>query len=226
MTDDELGVDLYYSYRSPYSYLAIGRLKRWSEDEGVRISVRPVLPLAVRSPDFFEKVNPLFVSYLWRDTHRVAENLGIAFKWPTPDPVVMDRTHRQVPKQQPYIHRLTRLGVAAGLRDKGLEFTDEVATVLWNGAVEGWDRGDHLANACARAGLDLAEMDAAIAAEPQRHIDIIEANQQAHREAGHWGVPTMVFDGEPFFGQDRIDLLKWRVGQKRAGAEVRPPPER
>ena len=86
--------------------------------------------------------------------------------------------------------------------------------------MEGWDQGDHLANACARAGLDLAEMDAAIAAEPRRHIDIIEANQRAHREAGHWGVPTMVFDGEPFFGQDRIDLLKWRVGQKRAGTDA------
>ena len=32
--------------------------------------------------------------------------------------------------------------------------------------------------------------------------------------AGHWGVPTMVFEGEPFFGQDRIDLLVWRMKQK------------
>ena len=24
---------------------------------------------------------------------------------------------------------------------------------------------------------------------------------------------TMVFDGEPFFGQDRIDLLLWRLRQ-------------
>ena len=31
--------------------------------------------------------------------------------------------------------------------------------------------------------------------------------------AGHWGVPTMVFQGEPFFGQDRIDLLVWRFRQ-------------
>ncbi len=92
---------------------------------------------------------------------------------------------------------------------------------MWGGAVEGWDQGDHLAKACARAGLDLAEMDAAIAARPQAYVDIIEANQQAHREAGHWGVPTMVFEGEPFFGQDRIDLLQWRVRQKRnEGAEA------
>ena len=218
MTDTEPHVELYYSYRSPYSYLAIGRLKRWAEEEGIHIAVRPVLPLAIRSPEFFHKVNPLFVPYLWRDTHRVAEYLGIPFKWPTPDPVVMDGEHRHIPKEQPYIHRLTRLGVEAELRGKGLDFTHEVATVIWSGAVEGWDQGDYLANAGARAGLDLAGMDAAIAAEPQKYIDIIEANQKAHQEAGHWGVPTMVFEGEPFFGQDRIDLLKWRLGRKRVGA--------
>ena len=32
-------------------------------------------------------------------------------------------------------------------------------------------------------------------------------------EAGHWGVPTMVFRGEPFFGQDRVDTLRWRLDQ-------------
>jgi len=26
-------------------------------------------------------------------------------------------------------------------------------------------------------------------------------------------VPTMVFEGEPFFGQDRLDLLVWRLEQ-------------
>ena len=36
----------------------------------------------------------------------------------------------------------------------------------------------------------------------------IEANQASLEAAGHWGVPTMVFQGEPFFGQDRIDTLR------------------
>ncbi len=124
---------------------------------------------------------------------------------------------RRIPAEQPHIHRLTRLGVAAEQRGKGLDFTYQAGTMMWDGTVEGWHQGGHLAEACTRAGLDLAEMDAALAAEPQTYIDIIEANQQAHREAGHWGVPTMVFEGEPFFGQDRIDLLQWRVGQRHAG---------
>jgi len=37
------------------------------------------------------------------------------------------------------------------------------------------------------------------------------ANQDA---AGHWGVPLMVFEGEPFFGQDRVDALLWRMEQR------------
>ncbi len=81
MTDSQPQVELYYSYRSPYSYLAIGRLKRWAEAERVHIALRPVLPLAVRDPAFFDKVNPLFVSYLMRDTRRVAEYLGVPFRW-------------------------------------------------------------------------------------------------------------------------------------------------
>ena len=42
----------------------------------------------------------------------------------------------------------------------------------------------------------------------------IEANQVALEKAGHWGVPTLVFDGEPFFGQDRIDMAIWRMERK------------
>ena len=42
-------------------------------------------------------------------------------------------------------------------------------------------------------------------------MEEIEANHAALEEAGHWGVPTMVFEGEPFFGQDRIDTLRWRL---------------
>jgi len=37
---------------------------------------------------------------------------------------------------------------------------------------------------------------------------VMAANQDALKAAGHWGVPTLVFDGEPFFGQDRIAMAQ------------------
>jgi 2-hydroxychromene-2-carboxylate isomerase len=56
-------------------------------------------------------------------------------------------------------------------------------------------------------------MDVAVVREAARLDAVIEENQNALTKAGHWGVPTMAFKGEPFFGQDRIDLLLWRLKQ-------------
>jgi len=57
-------------------------------------------------------------------------------------------------------------------------------------------------------------MDREIAADPEAYERLIEQNQKALQAAGHWAVPTFVFGGEPFFGQDRIDLLVWRLRQR------------
>src|SRR5262249_13322630 len=132
---------------------------------------------------------------------------------PRPDPIVQEFPSRKIAAEQPYIYRLSRLSVAASERGRGLPFVAEVSRVIWGGDVDGWHEGSHLADAAERAGLDLAELDAAIAAAPRRHDDVIAEHQRALEAAGHWGVPTMVFAGEPFFGQDRIELLIWRLRQ-------------
>jgi 2-hydroxychromene-2-carboxylate isomerase len=175
--------------------------------------MRPVYPIAVRLDGFFKKANPMWLPYLVRDVMREAQRYDTPFMWPRPDPIVMDFTTGEVAKEQPYIHRLTRLGVAAAERGRGLPFIYEISTVLYGGKVENWHEGSHLADAAARAGVDLRELDAAIAADPDRYEAIIKANEEAHKKAGHWGVPTFAFEGEPFFGQDRIDALIWRLQQ-------------
>ena len=111
------------------------------------------------------------------------------------------------------------LGVAAAERGKGLAFIDEVSNIIWSGKIDGWDQGSHLADAAARAGLELAPLDSAIQTDPERFEAAIGHNQDAHAAAGHWGVPTMVFDGEPFFGQDRLDVLTWRMEQRGLAAK-------
>lgn len=213
-----LSIDLFWSFRSPYSYLATARLREMHARYALDVQVRPVLPLAVRTPEFFQRVNPLFPPYLVRDVLRLGEFHRIPIRWPRPDPVVME-SDGSYPADQPHIHRLTRLGVAAAERDRGLPFLDEVSKIIWDGSIEGWHEGRHLSDAAERAGLDLAALDEAIEKDPQHFADAIERNQQALEAAGHWGVPTMVFDGEPFFGQDRLDLLLWRL--KNAGLTAR-----
>lgn len=209
-----LSYDLYWSFRSPYSYFVTKRLLALQRDYDVACNVRVVYPIAVRQPEFFDNNDPLWVQYFMRDIFRCAQFLDIPFGWPSPDPVAMDMATRKYPKEQPYIYRLTRLGQAASEAGKGLAFLDEVSSTIWGGSVRGWNEGDHLANAAERAGLNLGELDAKITADPDHYDNAIKASQEAQREGGHYGVPLMVFDGEPFFGQDRFDQMKWRMEQK------------
>ncbi len=206
-----LSVDLFFSFRSPYSYLALPKTRKLVEDYDLSVTVRPVYPLAVRVPDFFKRTNPQFASYVVRDSMRVAQFEGIPFRFPNPNPIVQNMATLEVAKEQPYIHRLTRLGALAQEQGCSLPFVHAIARSLWDGSVERWDQGDHLARAAASAGCDLAAMDAAIAADPDHYEHIIAANEADHAASGHWGVPTFVFEKEPFFGQDRIDLLVWRM---------------
>ena len=206
-------IDLFWSFRSPYSYLATPRLVEMAREWDLTIHVRPVYPLAVRSGEFFRQVNPLWIPYLMRDTYRLSQMLGLPYRWPRPDPVVVDPFTRAATPNQPYIHRLTRLGCAAAQTPRGLDFLNEVSRIIWSGEVDDWHDGDHLARAAARAGLDLGALDARIANDSDAYEATIESNQKAHFDCGHWGVPTTAFQGEPFFGQDRLDVLLWRLKQ-------------
>ena len=205
-------VDVFWSFRSPYSYLVTPDLVRLREDFEVDVRVRPVIPIALRTKETLFSKDKKPAHYILRDSLRRAEFLGMKISFPQPDPVVQNFETFEVAEEQPYIYRLTGLGVEAARRGKGVEFVYHVSHLIWSGEHPGWDQGDHLANAAAKAGLDLAEMEATL--KTNDPMTEIEANHEALEEAGHWGVPTMVFKGEPFFGQDRIDTLRWRLDKE------------
>ncbi len=207
-------VDVFWSFRSPYSYIVVPKLIELESQWDAQVNVRPVLPIAVRQPDFFANADPLWTTYLFRDCVRSAEFAGLPLRWPRPDPVKMDFATRTYPKEQPHIHRLTRLGVLAAERGKGLPVQRAVSHLIWSGETDNWHEGDHLSRAFAQAGCDLAEMDAVQEAEAERLDEVIKQNEADQRLGGHYGVPLMVYEGEPFFGQDRYDQLVWRMQQQ------------
>lgn len=217
-------VDVFWSFRSPYSYLVTPDLLRLREDFEVELRLRPVLPIALRAKDVLFTDGPHKPRYIMLDAARRAEFLGMSIAMPSPDPIVQDMQSLKVADEQPHIHRLTGLGVEAERRGKGVELAFHVSHLIWGGE-RGWNDGDKLAQAVGKAGLDLADLDSAIAADDP--LPQIQANQAALDSAGGWGVPTMVFAGEPFFGQDRIDTLRWRLDKagvpKRGRSDVSTP---
>lgn len=207
-----LSVELFWSFRSPYSYLATPRLAALQGEYDLDIAVRPVRPIALREPDFFEKRGERWMHYTLIDVVRLAEWLGLPIAMPNPDPVVIEAETRRAAADQPQLTRLNRLAVEAAARGRGLAFLGAASRLIWSG--EPWTESGRLGEALASDGLDLAALEAGAASDPAAHDAVILANEAALAESGHWGVPTLVFDGEPFFGQDRIDLCLWRMTQK------------
>jgi len=202
-------IDLFFSFRSPYSYLATYGALEIPKKYNVKIILRPVLPTALRAPSFFNASNLQKIKYILHDWERRAEMLGVPHKWPSPDPIVQDLATMKVAEQQPYIYRLVMLGIEAERLGKGLLYAAEVSKIIFGGTKD-WHTGEHLNQAASRAGLDLSKMDAAIE-NSTSHMEEIEKNQIDHTESGHSGVPLFVYNEEPFFGQDRIDSLCWQL---------------
>jgi 2-hydroxychromene-2-carboxylate isomerase len=214
-----LNLTLFWSFRSPYSYVLLPRINDLRKTHDVAIDLRIVHPAAIRNPSYFARMDPLARAYFMKDSARVAAFHGMAFRRPVPDPVSQDPVTLAISPDQPLAVRLGRLGIAAAERGRGLEFATEVSRLLWDGSVTGWDEGHHLAEATASAELNLAQLEQVILDDPAHHDARLNANGQALRDCGHWGVPTMVFDGEPFFGQDRFEVLVWRL--KQSGLQER-----
>lgn len=213
-----LSFDLYWSFRSPYSYIAAQRLLKLREQYALAVNVRIVRPLAVRSPEVFEERDPRWIHYVLIDVVREAERLGLPIAAPSPDPIVQDLDTLKIAAEQPRIAYLNRLGVLACEAGDGLAYIAAASRRIWGSPdsndTTSWIDDGALDDAARAAGLDPdwlnSESDAQTARIDSQIIEN-EANQDA---AGHWGVPLMVFEGEPFFGQDRIDALLWRMQQR------------
>jgi 2-hydroxychromene-2-carboxylate isomerase len=206
-------ITLFWSFRSPYSYLALPRLQALSASTGVAIDMRVVHPNILRNPNYFKTMNALARPYFMRDTQRTAEFLDMPFRRPVPDPIQQNPKTLEVSADQPLARWLGHLGIAATEAGRGFNFCLEVSKLLWDGAVDQWHEGAHLKNACSRAGLEWSELSAQVSKSPEYYEQQLQVNADALTAVGHWGVPTMVYGSDTFFGQDRIDVLAWCIEQ-------------
>jgi 2-hydroxychromene-2-carboxylate isomerase len=72
-------------------------------------------------------------------------------------------------------------------------------------------------------GLDAKAIQKKAKDNEAKYLAVVEKNQEWCHASGHGGVPNAVFRGEPFWGQDRIDTLVWRL--KKNGLTERQKPE-
>ncbi len=210
-------IDVYWSFRSPFSYIAVSQLKALQQDFDIKCFIKPVYPLAVRDDSFFKAARPQQFPYFVQDMTREAAKNNIPFRWPVPDPIEQDLSTMTIAKEQPRIDRLMLLGAAVQREagEDGFSFFEEVSKIIFDGETDHWEEGNHMAAATRRAGFDWVRLEKSVTAHKSDLVSLIEKNE-AEQQRHHWGVPLMVYKDEPFFGQDRISTLRWRIEQERS----------
>jgi len=204
-------VEFFGSLQSPYCYFALDRLEIMMHDLQVHIVMRPVLPGVIRIPDAYADRSPMEQAYFLRDVARTAEFLSLPYQEPEPSPVNWSEGSLWIAKpDQRRVKRLYNLLYQGHLLGEAYPLYAGLMRLVWSGQTPGWDEEIHLSKCLAACGLSEHLIDQPDVLTPHAE-HYFAANQQAMFGYGHWGVPMFSWRGEPFYGQDRLGQLRWRI---------------
>ena len=201
-------IDLYFSYRSPYSYLILPRMLELKEKYDIDINFKIVYPIAIRMPEWFEGKN-IFTYFFFKmiDMRLQAKKLGIPFTTKLrPDPIRQNIMTGKISNHQPYIFDICHLGQMAQIKGVGIEFAFEVSSMIFGG-VEKWNTDENLSKAAKKVGLDLKQLRESVNVHEEEIISQIKQTQVDQLNAGHHGVPLTVIGDKYFFGQDQFKKI-------------------
>ena len=208
-------IDLYFSYRSPYSYLILPRMLKLKEKYDIDINFKIVYPIAIRMPEWFEGKN-IFTYFFFKmiDMRLQAKKLGIPFTTKLrPDPIRQNIMTGKISNHQPYIFDICHLGQMAQIKGVGIEFAFEVSSLIFGG-VEKWNTDENLSKAAKKVGLDLKQLRESVNVHEEEIISQIKQNQVDQLNAGHHGVPLTVIGDKHFFGQDQFNKIMKTLEEK------------
>ncbi len=180
-------IELFFSFRSPYSYLSLARVCSIADAFGIELKIRPVLPMVMRGLQMPRSK----LLYIVQDAGREAERLGIPFGRFC-DPVGAG------------VERCMAVLAYATSENREREFVINAAEAIWARGIDvATDVG--MRKITARTGLFWPDVKSAMNGDSWRAD--ADANHESMMSSGCWGVPTMRLGEFVAWGQDRDWLL-------------------
>lgn len=195
----------YIDFKSPYAYLAIAPTRQLERDFDVKLDW---MPLTLNIPDYLDAVKTRRphawrrVRYSYMDARRLANRVGLTIRGPQK---IFDTRIASIAlmyaKNKPGFDRFVDLSFERFFkRELDIENENVMSALL------------------AEAGIDASGFSAYLHGPGGAQHD---SDRIKTEESGVFGVPTLVVQGEIFWGGDRIDLVRERLeqlGLKRAKA--------
>lgn len=192
-----LAVPYYIDFKSPYAYLSVAPTRLLERDFDVKLDWRP---LTLHIPNYLDAVeersahNWRKVKYAYMDARRLANRVGLTVLGPKK---IFDSSIASIAllyaKDRPGFDRFVdRTFEGFFKRQLDVEQVDQVTQALRD------------------AGIDTAGF-AAYLAGPGRQLH--DRQRIETEESGVFGVPSLVIEGEIFWGGDRIELARERLSE-------------
>ena len=188
---DEQEVKFYFAYTSPFSYLAWAPAQDLENTHRVKLRF---LPYGVNIRKTYGRLDDpnadrRKVRYLYIDARRIAKERGLTI----------------YPPKKIFSCRLAFYGgLYADAHGRFREYSDRVFRQFWKQQLDVEDAGA-IDAVISEVGLDAAGFHRYAGSEEAR-TDLDRCFEEANRDEV-FGVPTFVVDGEPFWGEDRIDWV-------------------
>lgn len=190
-----LGCEMWFSFRSPYSYIALEQIEAALAPFGVPLTLKQIYPMVARGAQL-PNVKRMYIAH---DAKREADRLNIPFG-EICDPLGAG------------IENCLAIQHWANGRGAGLAFARSAMRGIWSEALDVAEYVD-LKDIVERANLPWDEAKAAIsnpAALKQAHDNAADLNG-----IGLWGVPSFRIGDFVTWGQDRLPLLVDRLRRHR-----------
>ena len=177
------------SFRSPYTYIALPRVRQLAEHYGANLQIRFVLPMVMRGLAVPREKSMYIVADVAREAQRVGMRYGF----------LVDPVGKPVERGYAVLHQAMQAGA-------GLQLAQSFLQGVWADGIDaGTDSG--LYAIAARAGLDKTFVDRALADESWRAV--AAANRLELLGMDLWGVPSFRVNDQPgYWGQDRLWMLE------------------
>jgi 2-hydroxychromene-2-carboxylate isomerase len=194
--EEKLVIDYYLTVNSPWSYMGASRLAGLADRAGCRVNVFPT-----RFAEVFEKTGglPLNLRAPARKAYRQVE----LARWKA----FLELAMNVQPAYFPVDDSLAAHAIVAAQEtgENALALSLEIGRAQWEMEQDISHMGT-LASACRRAGVDLAGL-----GNLQERAEQFDVYTRQAVARGVFGYPTYIYDGELFWGQDRLDFLARKV---------------
>ena len=190
-------IDFWFSIGSTYTYLSVTRLTEVSQKTGASFSWKPFsVRKIMREMDNipFPPNKQTKVEYMWRDIERRARGYGFVANVPAPYPL----------QEFDLANRVAVLAMQEGWCEDYVRETYR----LW--FIDGHEAGSdvNLTQTLSEVGQDKLRV---LELADSSDVEASYLNQtESAKQAGIFGSPTFIVDGELFWGDDRLeDAINW-----------------